>query len=249
LDKGLIAARVQRVTAPRNLRRDAIVAVGSMGADVYVLKLLADDPRKDGAAAPLGWVFLASIPAWHPTLISQTRTITAIAPVIGDTIMCGAKDVGTNLGASARATAIFAVDITNGQVTRLPFAFVGTPNIGSIADVNNGLAFATTDENVLIFNGAIWSLTSAQPAMNVQVVSVEVDRTTPEPVVFVATERRVFVSADQGRTWHPASDGLPAATHLSDLLLSDADDGARLYLSTYGRSVWVARRRERWVSP
>jgi hypothetical protein len=57
----------------------------------------------------------------------------------------------------------------------------------------------------------------------------------------VATDDRVFISRDDGGSWQQASQGLPRNPHCSDLRFAPVGtDAGNLYLSTYGRSVWVA---------
>ena len=60
-------------------------------------------------------------------------------------------------------------------------------------------------------------------------------------MVFVATDKSVYMSRDNGDHWQQAASGLPARPLCSDL--SFASDGTNhfMYLSTFGRSVWRAR--------
>src|SRR5262249_36193224 len=59
--------------------------------------------------------------------------------------------------------------------------------------------------------------------------------------LYAATDKRVFISSDNGDTWQDASQGLPARPHCSDLRYIVTKDGASaLYLSTWGRSLWKA---------
>jgi hypothetical protein len=67
----------------------------------------------------------------------------------------------------------------------------------------------------------------------------------PEPIVpamvFAATDDKVYISRNLGKTWQPASSGLPARPHCCDLQFVAPPGGERvLYLSTFGRSVWRA---------
>jgi len=66
-----------------------------------------------------------------------------------------------------------------------------------------------------------------------------------EPVApamaFASTDESVYISRDLGKTWRPASQGLPTRPHCADLRFVQTPDGERaLYLSTFGRSVWRA---------
>jgi hypothetical protein len=59
--------------------------------------------------------------------------------------------------------------------------------------------------------------------------------------LYAATDKRVFISSDNGDTWQDASQGLPARPHCSDLRYIVTKDGtSALYLSTWGRSLWKA---------
>jgi hypothetical protein len=72
--------------------------------------------------------------------------------------------------------------------------------------------------------------------------AVVVPGTNLPRALFVATDDRVYVSRNDGVTWQQASQGLPRNPHCSDLRFVPAGRGiGNLYLSTYGRSVWVAQ--------
>jgi hypothetical protein len=63
--------------------------------------------------------------------------------------------------------------------------------------------------------------------------------------LFVATDDRVYISRDDGENWQGASGGLPRRPHCADLrFVADDGGGENLYLSTYGRSIWVAQLRQ-----
>lgn len=60
-------------------------------------------------------------------------------------------------------------------------------------------------------------------------------------LIFTCTDDKVFSSRNQGKVWNNASTGLPKRPHCADLrtgALPGGDDV--IYLSTFGRSVWVA---------
>lgn len=65
------------------------------------------------------------------------------------------------------------------------------------------------------------------------------DTTTPNPL-YVATDKQIFVSIDEGNTWSDFSIGLPNDPHCADLrFVYRKDEGKKfLYLATYGWSVW-----------
>ena len=62
--------------------------------------------------------------------------------------------------------------------------------------------------------------------------------------LFVSTDDRVYISRDDGGSWQRASQGLPRRPHCADIRVAVGPrEEANLFLSTYGRSVWVARLR------
>ena len=61
---------------------------------------------------------------------------------------------------------------------------------------------------------------------------------TPNALL-VATDDRVYVSNDNGDHWQRASLNLPRNPHCADLRYETAEGRTILYLSTYGRSVWM----------
>jgi hypothetical protein len=69
---------------------------------------------------------------------------------------------------------------------------------------------------------------------------VQIDETAD---VLVSTDDRVYISREDGATWRQASLGLPRNPHCADLRFASSYSGAWLYLSTFGRSVYVVRLR------
>jgi hypothetical protein len=58
--------------------------------------------------------------------------------------------------------------------------------------------------------------------------------------IWTSTDDRVFVSRDGGVSWKDASRGLPLRAHCRELRYNLVQQNSpSLYLSTYGRSVWV----------
>jgi hypothetical protein len=55
-----------------------------------------------------------------------------------------------------------------------------------------------------------------------------------------ATESSVYVSPDLGENWLQYNVGLPRSPHCSDLRFGSLEGRQMLYLSTFGRSVWMA---------
>ena len=68
---------------------------------------------------------------------------------------------------------------------------------------------------------------------------IDLDDNTIPKTLYVATDRQVWVSKDEGITWNDFSDGLPKCPHCADLRFVRHSDGTRfLYLGTWGWSVW-----------
>jgi hypothetical protein len=60
--------------------------------------------------------------------------------------------------------------------------------------------------------------------------------------LFAASDSSVYVTRDNGASWQTASTGLPVRPHCCDIrYVLQQDANAFLYLSTFGRSVWVAQ--------
>jgi len=59
-------------------------------------------------------------------------------------------------------------------------------------------------------------------------------------LIFTCTDDKVFSSRNQGQVWINASTGLPKRPHCADLRTGAVPGGDVVYLSTFGRSVWVA---------
>jgi len=59
-------------------------------------------------------------------------------------------------------------------------------------------------------------------------------------MIFTGTDDGVFLSRDQGQSWAAASAGLPRNPSCSDMRIGTTPSGDVIYLSTFGRSLWVA---------
>jgi hypothetical protein len=248
---GLITPLIEPVKVPRGDSPGDIVGAGGTGTDVYalVLKGLVED--KQVWKAQSGWVYQASIPSWNTGVASETRTITALASWDGKTILAGVLAQGTFIsGATLLDSQIYSVDTSSKVPSKMPRGFKGTlSRVNDLVAVTPDLAVAVDDVgNVLLTLAGVWQLTSAQPT-TARLLAVAADKNTDPPTLFVASETQVFVSADLGKTWLTASNGLPAAVHCSDLEYLDLGQRQELYLTTYGRSMWVAKKREVWVRP
>ena len=61
-----------------------------------------------------------------------------------------------------------------------------------------------------------------------------------QPALFAASDSLIYVTRDNGNSWQNASTGLPVRPHCCDIRYVEQQDGnGFLYLSTFGRSVWV----------
>jgi hypothetical protein len=56
--------------------------------------------------------------------------------------------------------------------------------------------------------------------------------------LYLAHDGGVVESGDDGESWTPFSDGLPAMPHCADIYSGHDSDGSCLYLATWGRSVF-----------
>ena len=72
--------------------------------------------------------------------------------------------------------------------------------------------------------------------------SLAVDWTTTPQTIYVATDSQVYIyrSTDDGENWGTVSDGLPRRMHIVDMDFAMEEGHRRLYIATYGRSVWSA---------
>jgi hypothetical protein len=72
-------------------------------------------------------------------------------------------------------------------------------------------------------------------------VAVQAARSRVQRGLLVSTDDAVYISRDDGASWQRASRGLPRRAHCADLRFApDSGGHGKLYLGTYGRSVWVA---------
>jgi hypothetical protein len=93
---------------------------------------------------------------------------------------------------------------------------------------------------VLVWQGNSWQ-TVATGFPNEFIYAMEIDvEDDSGPIVYVATDAKVYASADAGASWVDVSNGLPRRPHCSDLRLVSDGEGTQLYLSTFGRSLWRA---------
>ncbi|MDP9342491.1 MAG: hypothetical protein M3Q23_10455 [Actinomycetota bacterium] len=215
----------------------SILAAVASGSDVYGL-CLANPP------SGLEWRYLASVP------LASGATIASVAPVPSGTIFAGSTD-----------GRIFVLDpgrVSEMQI-QLPPPSPTTSLVGGGA--LDGIAAATDTDAFAVLNGVSWQqggtvwsqnyvmaldsqgwrpVTSGLPP-DQTFYALELDWTHSPSVVFVATDRKVYVSRNAGASWDSASEGLPVRPHCADLRFVGEKRGDYLYLGTWGRSVWVSR--------
>jgi hypothetical protein len=270
-NKGLVLPRVEPVITPRNTGKGAILAIGARGPDLYALVLAGEigDPPAPGPGTgkkplPLQWDFLGTIESWHADAEKENREITAIASLDGTSVLVGVNATGQLKGVNFDENNIFQFDTIASKAAVMAQLPAGSKVslVNSILPITDKLAFAATeggpgnDGNIIFNDGSGWALTPGEPKSG-RVVAIAADPSTEIPTLFVITETKdvkqanlVFVSGDLGRTWLVATNGLPLAIHAADLRWVDDGEGQRLYLSSYGRSVWVANKPAHgWISP
>jgi hypothetical protein len=109
------------------------------------------------------------------------------------------------------------------------------------------LAFASYNfgwnGRLLKFDGTTWRTSdNGLPGYSLQGLSL--DDTGDK--LFAATPDRIYISRDHGNTWLSCSLGLPRQPHCSDIRFfrDQTTHAGALYLSTFGRSAWIARLQE-----
>jgi hypothetical protein len=170
----------------------------------------------------------------HWSLIAPVKqNITSLASGNGNQVI-----IGTDQGH------ILACATATGTITPMPM----TQNVkglsGSIDRLlvqNDSLIFALDSAGfVLKYDGSAWDILPGLPQQ--QYAAIETDWTVDPKVLYLATDRTVMSSADNGQTWTIETQGLPAHPHCADLrFVIQPDQNKYLYLGTYGRSLWRAQ--------
>jgi hypothetical protein len=187
---------------------------------------------------------------WEPWSIS------AIASLDGNVIF-----IGTNGGRliTFDQRNRFAQEITV-QLRNNPYGDKGS-EVSAISVAHDRLAFATYNIGRSGVTGGSYSrykkgyVLRIRPPHSDQLTAlpveayygVEVAREPEQNALYVSTDNKVYVSRDRGDdlgdTWLNASRGLPKRPHCGDISFVKQPNGERwLYLSSYGRSFWRARR-------
>jgi hypothetical protein len=125
-------------------------------------------------------------------------------------------------------------------------------NINAIYAFNKNLAFATDGSHLLSWDGTIWNLAGEATLPHdrefLSFVALDTGR------MYIASSAGVFDTSDGGQTWSTASTGLPTLipgeyngaggnvyvpmTHDYLQLVTEPSGDTRLYLASYGRSLW-----------
>jgi hypothetical protein len=240
---GLVDPFLKPVARPRYRRGGAFLcAVGATGPDVYGLFLL--DAADEGQfEPPRWWDYIGSI----KDASGQPQLVTALASSDGMTILVAATPASDDGPAAATAIAkgfSYRLDTDTGNTSILSAnPTLGDPVITDLVITGPNEAYGNTlGGDVIHWNGIRWEPTSALP--DIALVAITADLSLPVPPVFVVGQDQVFVSTDRGATWRAASSGLPTSVLCSDIDWVKDANGSRLYLSTYGRSAWMALQTE-----
>lgn len=257
---GLADIRADTVRRPSHQN----AAGGTMQA-VAAARANADTKQADGLyglfvdpSTPMSyhWERLADLPAGVD--------VDAVASDTGATVFIGCSDsrivaVGTATGSwiemPVQLPQPFPGAVRSGggitRIVALPdgtaYAALNMVTFSAPAGVQPAPPPVTTSY-VLRFDGSAWQPTAWAPfgaltQADTYVYGLEVVlRPQREPVIFAASDALVYGSPDQGRTWFRTTTGLPARPHNTELrhLPDRGRRLGRLYLSTYGRSVWSA---------
>jgi len=116
-------------------------------------------------------------------------------------------------------------------------------NAGRVSRFNiqsNTLVFAMVAGQALFrFDGAAWTTLPAPPGAQGDYWAIDSDWTKAPQTLFLATENRVYSSADNGNSWTDISAGLPEAPHCTDLrFVAEASGINYLYAATHGWSMY-----------
>jgi len=86
--------------------------------------------------------------------------------------------------------------------------------------------------------GGFWG--GAQPLPFEPIYGLDVNRVGGVVNLAAATDSAVWVSPDFGDSWQMFTAGLPRRPHCSDVRFGVVHEREALFVSTYGRSVWMA---------
>jgi hypothetical protein len=211
------------VPTPVSRHDRVVLAVLVSGADLYGLF------DTDG----LGWEFLGSLP------LQAGEMVTAIASLTGSRILVGVNGTG----------AVYVVDPDH-----VSAASRSTVSIGSLAAIYSIVVLSDSPTIVALaaaYDPApTWQLFSTADGMawaptgwpvDQRLVAIAAAAQSGSSLLFAASPSEVFVSDDNATSWHSESSGLPTKANCTDLACVANPDGVtRLYLATWGWSMWEA---------
>jgi hypothetical protein len=220
----------ERVEQPAYRNAEGRLMYGTAGIANSVYGLFGDENGDNTA-----WEHLADV-------ASGNFVISAVASRDGTAVFVG------TLGGL-----LFLVDSSSDVPVALPNVALSNPDgdpafmINRIVVASAACAFASfnsvdssSTSAVLRWDGESWTIVAGGfPGSTIY--AMEIDTTGDVPVLYIAVDASVYGSADLGETWTDVSAGLPRRCHTSDLRFYQDRTGHYLYLSTFGRSVWIAR--------
>jgi hypothetical protein len=245
---GLISPIGEAVMQPghRNPAGQLLVAVAANTNVVF--GLFADD----GVAPPYHWESVGAVP-------------------VGEMIGALGSFGGERVFAGTRQGKMYVIDVATGsaveQKVLLPQPSPSTKMQGGnflrIVGFNDNAVFAlllgasevgspwsppvfkpAVQGYLLQLDGDTWNPTAGAGLPNEYLygmVAIAAPGTRIERGLMVTTDDAVYLSRDDGKTWHRASSGLPRRPHCGDLrFVIDNSNNRNIYLGTFGRSVWIA---------
>jgi prepilin-type processing-associated H-X9-DG protein len=249
-EDGLVSPRMEPVLEPRFQQDGLLCAVGAVGDSLYGLFVQNVENRflqDEEPSLPMRWDYLGCIPTWDSKIASIT--ITALASFDGSPVFTAAN---ASFQDGHVETRIFTLDSQTGVFTNMPLSTaIFNSTVNALLALGDREVYGVTAGGSVIhwpaitFTGArIWEQLG-NGSWTAPLTSLTADPTTHPPTLFVGAVGEVHVSVDHGKTWQKTALGLPTTFQVSDLRYVDDGAGQRIYLSTYGRSTWVADKIER----
>jgi hypothetical protein len=138
--------------------------------------------------------------------------------------------------------------VTGGQIDRIAafseseiFATMNGATATMVSPIT-GKTTTITSYYILRLDGLHWVVTPGfgLPQEGLYGLEAVAEPNTRLPhALLVTTDDRVYISRDDGASWQQASLGLPRNPHCADIRFVSAPGAAAVYLSTFGRSVYV----------
>jgi hypothetical protein len=175
---------------------------------------------------------------WHDIgrLPPYTAAISALGSDDGGVVYAGTGDgrifaLSVGSGPPLELTVETPMDSPKGGITRI-VAYRQT----ACAVMNSG-----TGAYVLRLDGFTWRILRGPLALPFERIhGLDINRMGAAVTLAAATEAAVYVSPDLGDNWLQYTAGLPRRPHCSDLRFGAVEGRQFLFLSTFGRSVWMA---------